>query len=107
MKPLSVEEAAAFVCVPVSTFRRIAKEHDVPRAKLGKRVVYLDSDLVAMIKNLQTTSVSGLVKQERNTCQSSNAAKYGGAISPSQMERALEEALKPKTSVRRRNFTTN
>ncbi|WP_373282235.1 helix-turn-helix domain-containing protein [Silvimonas terrae] len=106
MQPLSVEEAAAFVRLPVSTFRRIAKEQDVPRAKIGKRVIYLDGDLVAMIQKMQNAPATAGGAKEKPSCQSNNVVRFGGAISRGQMERDLEGALKPRTSSRRRNSTT-
>ncbi|MDR3429709.1 helix-turn-helix domain-containing protein [Silvimonas sp.] len=106
MKPLSVDEAAAFVRLPVSTFRRIAKENDVPRAKIGKRVIYLDIDLVAMVQKLQNAPAAAGVAKEKHSCQSNNVVRFGGAISQNQMERDLEGALRPTTSARRRSFTT-
>jgi len=50
MKTLNLKEAAAFLQLHPVTLQRMAKRGDVPAAKLGKRWVFLEIDLVACLR---------------------------------------------------------
>ena len=98
MNTLDLDEAAAFLKCSDDTVRELALAGELPAAKVGRRWVFVDVDLVEW---LRTQYAKG-----KQPCHSTKSAISG--ISTSRiMGKELENLLKPQTSVKRSKSTTS
>ena len=73
MKTLTLEEAALFLHLHPVTLQRLAKRGDVPAAKLGRRWIFLEIDLVACLRAQYSSRVMQGAHEEVTLCRSTNA----------------------------------
>jgi hypothetical protein len=95
MDTLTLQEAAAFLKIHPVTLLNMANGGIVPGAKIGKRWVFVEIDLVEYIRSqYPRRALQG--EHERNiTCHSSNAGtpRIGGSNSRHAADRLYSEAL--------------
>jgi excisionase family DNA binding protein len=113
MKTLTLEEAAALLKLHPEELRRRAKAGRIPAAKIGKRWVLVEEDLVNHIRSQyalrQWQALESDQPKGENRCRFSNAkeAAVGGWISRRRAVRALDAVLKRRTDPPRRSSTTS
>jgi hypothetical protein len=80
----TLQEAAAFLKIHPGTLLQKAKTGDVPGAKIGKRWVFLEIDLVAYVRSQYPRRALQGEHERSITCHSSNARihQIGGSNSP-------------------------
>lgn len=107
MSTFTLQQAADFLKIHPMTLQEKARSGEIPGAKIGKRWVFLEFDLIEHIRSqYKRRALQGA--HERNlTCHSTNAKTRpaGGSKSPSMDER-YKEALRLKTKSKLRNSTT-
>lgn len=96
MNTLDLDEAAAFLKCSDDTIRELVASGELPGAKVGRKWVFVDVDLVEW---LRTQYAKG-----KTTCPSTKSAKSGISTLPI-MGKELENLLKPQTSEKRRKST--
>ena len=104
---LDLEEAAAFLRMTPEGLRRVACRGGVPGRKVGHRWLFSAEHLVRWIAEGYTDrrQAAEPSDSEVSQCLSTNAAKFGGFSSLTQMDAAYNEALAPRTGGRRKSFT--
>ena len=109
MKTLNLIEASAFLKMHAEEVRQRAKAGKLPGAKLGKRWVFLEDDLVEYLRSFYRAPVmemkSSIEKDKIWHC--SGGATRGGLTSQRGQESVLDALLKQETKIRQKNFTTN
>jgi len=50
-KPMSVEQAALYLNLPKATLYQLTSKREVPFRKLGRRLLFLESELQAFLQN--------------------------------------------------------
>lgn len=107
METLNLEQAARFLQLHPVTLQRMAKRGEVPAAKLGRRWVFLEIDLVACVRAQYSSRVmQGEHKEE--LCRSTNARILpSGGSSCTSAEESYREALGLPTRHKPRNTTTD
>ena len=73
MKTLNLEDAAQFLQLHPVTLQRMAKRGEVPAAKLGRRWIFLEIDLVACMRAQYASRVMQGEHEEVKLCRSTNA----------------------------------
>ncbi|WP_072064920.1 helix-turn-helix domain-containing protein [Pluralibacter gergoviae] len=105
------DEAAAFLKVYKGTITDWIRSGRLPASRVNpekKKSPYLicKSDCIAALKNtINNQTVNAVDMQEGKACQSNYVVKPGTATSSRQMDRELDDLLKPQTKGKRRNFT--
>ena len=84
MNTLNLEQAAAFLHLHPDTLRIKVKVGEVPAAKLGKRWVFLEIDLIDHLRSKYTLQASQGEHKESTLCHSINEMKSGGTKSDSE-----------------------
>jgi hypothetical protein len=109
METLDLEQAASFLKLHPEELRRRAKAGTVPAAKVGKRWVFVQSDLADYLRTFYADYWQALQvgHKEIQLCHSANAVRRGGLTSPHQAASALDALLQQKTRPRRKNSTTS
>src|SRR4051812_25838344 len=99
MRTLNLEEAAAFLKLHPEELRHRAKRGVLPGAKVGRRWVFVDEDLVAFLRSLYASAHPALrVQSERDSaCHLVSGGRSGGLTSSLQAESEYAELLKPRT----------
>ena len=106
-KTLNIAEAAAFLKIHPVTLSIKAATGEIQGAKIGKRWVFLEVDLVEHIRaQYQVRALQG--ERKETLCHSTNAKTplHGGLKSPS-VEKHYKEALGLTTKSKPRNYTTS
>lgn len=98
MKTLDIIEAADFLHCSDDTIRELVASGELPGAKVGRKWVFVDVDLVEWLRTQYARGVK--------TCPSTKSAKSGISTLPI-MGRELENLLKPQTSAKRRKSMTS
>ena len=94
METLDLEQAARFLHLHPVTLQRKAKRGEVPAAKLGRRWVFLEIDLVACLRAQYPLRVMQGAHKEVNICRSTNAKILpSGGSSCTTAEKSYREAL--------------
>ena len=110
MKTFALEEAAAFLPLHPVTVAERAKRGLIPGAKLGKRWVFIEADLVGYLRSFYAPAPRALQggQHEEMLCHFTNAKTHhcGGSRSTTSMA-AYNKALGLPTSGKRRNTTTS
>lgn len=109
METLTLQQAAAFLKIHPITLLHKAKAGQVPGAKIGRRWVFVEIDLIEHIRSQYARrTLQG--EHERNiACHSSNAKTRltGGSKSHPQTDRLYSEALGLPIPERLRSTTTS
>jgi excisionase family DNA binding protein len=94
MGTLNLEQAAVFLHLHPVTLQRMAKRGDIPAAKLGRRWIFLEIDLVACLRAHYPLRVMQGAHEEVKLCRSTNAKIHNriGSSSAS-MDKQYKEAL--------------
>lgn len=94
METLNLEQAAAFLHLHPVTLQRMAQRGAVPAAKLGRRWIFLDIDLVASLRAQYPSRVMQGEHEEVKLCRSTNATILrSGGSSYTSAEKSYREAL--------------
>lgn len=107
IKTLNLEEAAAFLKIHPVTLSTKAASGEIKGAKIGKRWVFLEVDLVDHIRSqYQVRALQGDGKEK--VCHFTNAKTplHGGLKSPS-VEKQYKEALGLPQKAKLRNSMTS
>lgn len=99
-RTFDLKAAAAFLCMSPSSLRAKAKEGRIPGAKVGKRWVFLEADLVAHLRAQYASSrraVQVSSSQETETWHYTVEAASGGCASPRQTASEYANLLGLKT----------
>ena len=111
MKTLNLDEAAAFLHVHKEELRVRAKCGVIPGARVGRRWIFLEHDLISYVRSLypvQRQALQSDIEKGADTCHfASLKATSGGLISTRRMEREYAEALGLEAGRRRRNTMTD
>jgi excisionase family DNA binding protein len=99
MNTLDLEAAAKFLYASESTVLELVGTGELPAAKIGRKWVFVDIDLIEYIRSKYTPKTKGA------KCHSTNEGKSGGYISPS-TDRELDDLLTPVTKRRPKHSTT-
>jgi len=106
MKTLTIEQAAELLCMHVVTVRNKARTGELPAAKIGKRWLFLEIDLINWLRlQYPVQALQGdEPKKEIKLCHSTNVkiALSGGSSSQS-TEDAYRKALGLMTAKPRKN----
>ena len=109
MNTFDLREAADFLKMSPSALRAKAKAGLVRGAKLAKRWVFLEDDLVAYVRRNYPTGgqapLSGC-ETEVSRCHSTNAVRSGGSRSPVPVGRSYDALLGLGTKNRPKNTMT-
>jgi len=94
MKSLSLSEAAEFLKLHPMTLAAKARAGEIPGAKLGKRWVFLEVDLMDAVRSHYAPRALQGDHTEESVCHSTNAKTHltGGSKSPTR-ESAYSKAL--------------
>lgn len=65
-KPLNVEEAAAFLDVTKSHLYKLTSRGEIPHYKPGKRLYFLQSDLLEYVKNSRVKTAQEIANEAAN-----------------------------------------
>ncbi|MGO8754460.1 MAG: helix-turn-helix domain-containing protein [Gallionellaceae bacterium] len=94
MESLNLEQAAQFLHLHPVTLQRMARRGEVPAAKLGRRWVFLEIDLVASLRAQYSSRVVQGEHEEVTLCRSTNAKILpSGGSSCTSAEKSYREAL--------------
>ncbi|HQQ33149.1 MAG TPA: helix-turn-helix domain-containing protein [Methylophilus sp.] len=110
MKTFSLEEAADFLKLHPEELRRRAKLGKIPAAKIGKRWVFLELDIVEYVRTQYAMHLQALDKRlgkEVELCHLLNVESTGGLILSPQMVSEYDDLLGLKTKPLRKNTTTD
>lgn len=110
MKTLTLEEAAALLKLHPEELRRRAKAGRIPAAKIGKRWVLVEEDLVNYIRNQyahQRQALLGAQQKGEIRWRSTNAGRRGGLMSRRQAVKELDALLARRIDTPRRSSTTS
>ena len=107
LRSLTLEEAAQLLPIHPQTLRKKALAGEVPGAKLGKRWVFLELDLVALLRARYCSLGRALYERGEVLC-STNAqiAAIGGAASRHLTERKYADRLRLPTEDLPRSLKT-
>ena len=108
MPTLNLQEAAALLRLHPTTLAARAKAGLIPGAKLGRRWVFLDVDLIEYLRGRYAPRALQGERTEVSVCHSTNAKTHrtGGSRSPT-VEAAYSEALGLPTARRPGSTTTS
>ncbi|MBI2286377.1 MAG: helix-turn-helix domain-containing protein [Nitrosomonadales bacterium] len=91
---LNIEQAAEFLHLHPVTLQRMAKRREVPAAKLGRRWIFLEIDLVAYLRAQYPSRVMRGEHKEVKLCRSTDAKILpSGGSSCTTAEKSYREAL--------------
>ncbi|MHB1666777.1 helix-turn-helix domain-containing protein [Thiomonas sp.] len=111
MLTLSLDEASSFLKLHPQEVSKRARLGILPGAKVGRRWVFIETDLADYLRSLyptRTQAVSASLRYRRlESWHSTNAKKSGGSTSPLQAANALERLLAAETEPRRKNCMTS
>ena len=108
METLTLSEAAEFLKVHPQTLRQRAKSGEIPGAKVGRSWVFLEEDLVRVIRARYSGTGRASVNTGDFPCSTdAQIAKNTGAVSPAQTERRYEDLLALPSEKTRRSSKTN
>ena len=107
MNTLDLKRAAEFLKMHPEEVRRRARMGLVPGAKAGKRWVFIEDDLVSYLRSHYASQRQALVGDRSEQCQSTNAERCGGFVSPHRAASLLDGLLKQKTVKPLKNSTTS
>jgi excisionase family DNA binding protein len=95
MSTLTLQEAADFLKIHYVTLLTKAKAGDIPGAKIGKRWVFLEIDLIQYIRSQYKRRALQGEHMEESICHSTNARTHpiGGSKSRHSMESQYRKAL--------------
>src|SRR6202048_4722090 len=107
MNTLDLQAAAAFLHIHPMTLQEKARAGEIPGAKIGKRWVFVDVDLIEHIRSQYPRRVLQSERKELEPCHSTNAATHhiGGSRSAT-AEEQYSTALGLKTKLTPRSTTT-
>lgn len=108
MKTLNIEDAAQFLHLHPVTLQRKAQRGEIPAAKLGRRWIFLEIDLVACLRAQYPLRVMQGEHEEVKLCRSTNAKilPFGGS-SCTTTEKSYTKALGLPMKQTLRNTTTS
>jgi hypothetical protein len=108
MNTLDLQAAAAFLRIHPVTLQEKARTGEIPGAKIGKRWVFVDVDLVEHIRSQYPRRVLQSERKELEPCHSTNAPihRAGGSRSAT-AEEQYSAALGLKTRPKPRSTTTS
>lgn len=106
-KTLNIVEAAAFLKIHPVTLSVKAASGEIQGAKIGKRWVFLEIDLVDHIRaQYQVRALQG--ERKETSCHSTNAKTLPpGGLKSASVEKQYKEALGLTTKSKPRNYTTS
>jgi excisionase family DNA binding protein len=113
MQTLDAKQAAEFLNLCYDTVIILAKKGEIPCRKVGGRWRFLDSALADWISGNYTVQQAPKERIELKIitggkqCQSTSAGSIGGSILNPQAASIYNDLLKPKTSNKRKNSTTD
>jgi excisionase family DNA binding protein len=109
MDTFTLQEAAAFLKIHTGTLLEKAKAGEIPGAKIGKRWVFLEIDLVDHIRSQYLRRALQGEHERSVTCHSSNARihRTGGSNSPLATDDAYSKALGLTTRSKPKRCMTN
>ncbi|MGO8754501.1 MAG: helix-turn-helix domain-containing protein [Gallionellaceae bacterium] len=91
---LDIKQAADFLHLHPVTLQRMAKRGDVPAARLGRRWIFLEIDLVSFLRAQYPSRVMQGEHEEVKLCRSTNAKIHQSSGASSQsVEKLYKEAL--------------
>lgn len=105
---LTLEQAATFLHLHPVTLQRKAQRGEIPAAKLGRRWIFLEIDLMACIRAQYLSRVMQGAHEEVILCRSTNAKilpSIGSSYTTA--ERSYKEALGLPTRQKLRSTTTD
>ena len=99
LRTLGLQEAAALVRLHKNTLQDMAKSGRIPGAKVGRRWLFIEADLIDYIRKLY--------QPEATKCHSINAkaALSGGSASRSKVAPGYVSQLEKRLAQRRSNAT--
>ncbi|PPC95195.1 MAG: hypothetical protein CTY33_00115 [Methylotenera sp.] len=100
METLDLEAAAKLLYASESTVLELVGNGELPAAKIGRKWVFVDIDLIEYIRSKYTPKTKG------SKCHSTSEVKSGGFMSQS-MDRELDNLLAPVTKRKQKHSTTN
>jgi excisionase family DNA binding protein len=100
MKTLDVEEAALMLHTCESTVYELVNNGELPAAKIGRKWVFVDIDLIEFIRSKYSPKGKGA------KCHSTSEVKSGGYMSLS-TDTELDNLLAPVTKRKPKHSTTN
>jgi hypothetical protein len=108
MNTLDLQAAAAFLRIHPVTLQEKARTGEIPGAKIGKRWVFVDVDLVEHIRSQYPRRVLQSERKELKPCHSTNAPihRAGGSRSAT-AEEQYSAALGLKKKPKPRSTTTS
>lgn len=94
MKTLNIEQAAVFLAAHKETVRRLAVCGKIPAAKIGKRWIFLELDLVTYLRSNYPAGVTSQSADQRSNkkWRFTSGTLLGGLASPIK-EKEYREAL--------------
>jgi excisionase family DNA binding protein len=110
IKTLGLKEAADFLKMHSEEVRKRAKAGRLPGAKLGKRWVFIESDLAEHLRTFYVQPLQALqinFGKENSKCHSLNEARRGGLISRHHQENELDVLLKLQIKPKLRSSMTS
>ncbi|MBA3504470.1 MAG: helix-turn-helix domain-containing protein [Betaproteobacteria bacterium] len=95
MRTLDLQQAATFLRLHHEELRQRAKTGKIPGAKVGRRWVFVEDDLVSYLRSLYASPRQALqvTLRKEMECHFANAAVSGGSTSSHQMENVYGELL--------------
>ena len=65
-KPMSVEQAALYLNLPKATLYQLTSKREVPFRKLGRRLLFLESELQAFLQSGRKSTRQEIENETRN-----------------------------------------
>jgi excisionase family DNA binding protein len=108
MRTLNLQEAAALLHLHPTTLAAKARAGVIPGARLGKRWVFVEVDLLDYVRSQYAPRALQGDSMEKLTCHSTNAKtrRTGGSRSPTKVD-AYSKALGLPIEGRPRSITTS
>jgi excisionase family DNA binding protein len=108
MQTLNLQEAAALLHLHPTTLAAKARAGEIPGARLGKRWVFVEVDLLDYVRSQYPSRALQGDSMEVSTCHSTNAKtrRIGGSRSPTKAD-AYSKALGLPIEGRPRSTTTS
>ena len=111
VRTLTLEEAASFLNIHKETLRQKVKAGEIPAAKIGKAYVFIESDLVDVIRSDYSSEWRAMQvtneHEEKTTwpCTAEKKSALGGSISLSPVDKEYERLLGQKIEKKHRSTT--
>ena len=111
VRTLNLEEAASFLKIHPETLRQKVKAGEIPGAKIGKAYVFIESDLVDVIRSDYSSKWRAMQVTNKHEeviswpCNAEQKKAHIGSISLSQVDKEYESLLGQKIEKKHRSTT--